>query len=701
MSFAYKRGTSEPGQPDNQTYSFQTETNSINDDTFLEPESQTQSMLPDPIKKQLYEYKGFIRLFFFIILYLPSLERCSETDKKCFDHMHNRFFVWGICLLISSYLFCNLIYEAFIKVLEGVRDKNTNKVTIGGALVLLATVSYLALGSLNPGFGWQSHGSLSRIFFNMFLILNILVIGSLKILSKIQDKYNSIGNLLYVLFFLSISFFLLNRILYTKDSFNTGFAGHTVENYTRRCHWRKISVNWYSAFDDLFWRFSHKHSDCNESWFKSDLAFVKKKFQTKIKGMKVMYPRAEDFDYDTRQHFHHFQNEFVKNIKLIKSDEVDPQHHSYLNLEDPMKPKLEINITRDEGMIAKKKELMKNNKELKKRPNVLVLLIDSLSRQHFFRKMPKTAAYFENYFERKEPGFEAYQFFRFHAVSRKDYPNLLTMRYDSREFWEALHPWHRFETNYKDEGWVTSTSTGKCEVNELDLRDEENGKKYPSKDPLDYEFYAAACDPNATPIEDPFQVFKGPFSEFRRCLYGDDSSRYNLDFVYDMWKKYPDMPKLSVVTLLDGHEFTGELPVYLDKHIPDFFEKMKKEGLLEDSITFLLSDHGNNANLLFKNTKSGLNELSNPFLMMMLSKNNADVYGKTLKNNEQKLLSMHDVNRVLNEIAGAKQEFVGWNYMLHEIEDDRTCGDANIPPAICRCIHGRKFRKNHHFGGDE
>lgn len=114
---------------------------------------------------------------------------------------------------------------------------------------------------------------------------------------------------------------------------------------------------------------------------------------------------------------------------------------------------------------------------------------------------------------------------------------------------------------------------------------------------------------------------------------------------------------------------------------------MISEGLLDDSIVFVMSNHGNNANLFFKGTASGKNELANPFMMMLMSENNEKLYGEKLRLNEQKLLSPHDVNRVLNELVGVSKEYTGLNYMLHEIDPMRTCGNAMIPPEFCRCGH--------------
>lgn len=184
-------------------------------------------------------------------------------------------------------------------------------------------------------------------------------------------------------------------------------------------------------------------------------------------------------------------------------------------------------------------------------------------------------------------------------------------------------------------------------------------------------------------------AFKGPFSEFRRCVYGQDSCKHQLDFSLEFWRTYKDHPKFQTINLMDSHEFTGELSYYLDQHLPSFFESMLQEGLLDDSIVLLISDHGNNANLFFKGTASGKIELANPFFMMLLSSNNAEKYGRTLAKNEQKLISAHDVNRILNEVIGIKKEFNGINFMLHEVDPLRTCGNAMIPPEFCKCFHSQ------------
>lgn len=179
------------------------------------------------------------------------------------------------------------------------------------------------------------------------------------------------------------------------------------------------------------------------------------------------------------------------------------------------------------------KKVQKKNPSLK-RPNVLILMLDSLSRQHFFRKLPKSVAYFNKFFSKNNSTSDnarhsAYQFFRYHGLRQHHMANLLALRYDDRETWEASHAWERFENNYKDVGYITATASSLCEVDEYDLNMTTKSKTYADRRPLDYEFFGAACDPNSFPSHslDAFKnALKGPFSEFRRCMYGEDSSKH-------------------------------------------------------------------------------------------------------------------------------------------------------------------------------
>lgn len=302
------------------------------------------------------------------------------------------------------------------------------------------------------------------------------------------------------------------------------------------CRFKKIGVNWYEAFDEFFWKFSHQKSNCNSrnidiDWIRSSV----KDYKSELKY--VAYPRSEKMENNIRQHYGLFRDEHLHNMKKIESlaSATAADFHTFLDFtESQYRPKMKFQIQRNETLVKKMKKLQGKNKKLK-RPNVLILMLDSLSRQHFFRKLPKSTAYFNQFFgqrnskDNEKIKHSAYQFFRYHGIRQHHMANLLALRYDDRETWEAKHSWERFENNFKDEGYITAAASSLCEVDEYDLNMTTKSKVYADKRPMDYEFFGAACDPNSMPSHslDGFKnALKGPFSEFRRCMYGEDSSKH-------------------------------------------------------------------------------------------------------------------------------------------------------------------------------
>lgn len=60
------------------------------------------------------------------------------------------------------------------------------------------------------------------------------------------------------------------------------------------------------------------------------------------------------------------------------------------------RPKIKIDVKRNETLANERKEIAKNSKSLFK--NVLVIYIDALSRPAAYRKIPKTMAWFDKYY---------------------------------------------------------------------------------------------------------------------------------------------------------------------------------------------------------------------------------------------------------------------------------------------------------------
>lgn len=636
----------------------------------------------DPTHKLIKKYSWILQLLCVNILYFYSLSSCTQSQRKCQKVHGSHIKYWVIALLIAAYIFTTRILSTFNGLVadwqkEGKPTHKQSLMTFGTLL------NYFWLCSLHEGLSYSSHGTFSRIVFNYFL-LAIMVLRGLNALMRLAEskgyKFLRIAGL--VIFYSVIALFIWHRAVGTKDEYFKGFDGRTMDESPPLCKFHKIGINYYSAFDELFWNFAHSNSDCsrrikdNQWW---------SKIGPSVEGKVLAYPNTAGFNNTVRQHYQMLQEEVIKNIRVLEPNRMhESDSEVFLDLTSGT-PEIKIEVKYKQGIVDQAKALQSKEPGLA-RPNILILTIDSLSRQHFFRKMQNSAKYFgERHFKNKDK-LHGYQFFRYHALADHAEPNLLALRYD--DVVDSEHdPKTRIENYFKDKGWITSTASAKCEIEEWDLEKNQKNKIYVDRVPADHEFYSLACDPNAMPQKDPFGMFKGPFSEFRRCLYGKDSAEYQFEYALDFWRKYKSEPKFQSITLTDGHEFTGELPYYLDDHLVTFFKTMTDEGLLDDSIVFLLSDNGNSGNFLFSGTESGKNEAVNPFMAIFMSPNNAEKYGETLSRNTDKLLTAHDVFRTIADLGHNYKEYIGTNMFKHEMPADRRCDlvDVQVPGRYCRC----------------
>ena len=227
------------------------------------------------------QYSFWIRLVVANSLYLTSLEKCNESYKKCFRKMHSRFLFWGIFIVISAFIFVNAGFGIFWDVFKSLKtqkdDKKREKPNyfILVIKIVILVLNYFWLCSREPGFSWKSHGTLSRIFFTMF-IFKICGLKIVKYLYQLAAKksrlYSNIALSILAIKVLGVVYY---RIYSTQDEFYTGFEGSRIINCKECCKYRKIGINWYSAFDKIFWDFAHKRSSCSIS--DDDLSFLAKR----------------------------------------------------------------------------------------------------------------------------------------------------------------------------------------------------------------------------------------------------------------------------------------------------------------------------------------------------------------------------------------------------------------------------------------
>jgi hypothetical protein len=99
--------------------------------------------------------------------------------------------------------------------------------------------------------------------------------------------------------------------------------------------------------------------------------------------------------------------------------------------------------------------------------------------------------------------------------------------------------------------------------------------KYVVNNNADHESISYACDPNYHDPQNSFSPYMGPFSIFRRCLYGKDTYEHVMDFGKKFINAYPNEKKVVWLDFIDMHEGTGEVINYLDKPLSKFLKEIQ------------------------------------------------------------------------------------------------------------------------------
>ena len=237
---------------------------------------------------------------------------------------------------------------------------------------------------------------------------------------------------------------------------------------------------------------------------------------------------------------------------------------------------MKINLTFNETLSRIRKEKENNSNPYSN--NIIILYIDSVSRNNALRQLKKTLKFFENFMSNKggynpkypSEKFHSFQFFKYQAFlghTANNYPKIF---YGIQGRNVA-----RITKYFKENGYVTGFSNSDCLRELISF-----GHNMKSEEICDHEFIL--CDPNLINL----------LSNLKRCLYNNVLTFYLLEYGNQFWRKYESNRKFFLMTIDEGHEPTLETLKYSDDIIFNFLNNLYNDNLLKETTIFLLSDHG-------------------------------------------------------------------------------------------------------------
>ncbi|KAG0726675.1 hypothetical protein GWK47_036067 [Chionoecetes opilio] len=348
-------------------------------------------------------------------------------------------------------------------------------------------------------------------------------------------------------------------------------------------------------------------------------------------------------------------------------------------------------------------------------PNINVVMVDSLSRPHFYRSLPKTIGLFEDLYEKKHPEVFDFQFVQ--AVKQRTYESLEALfsgyvntteiPFGTYDIPKRPLPVSQLLKHYKEKGFRTLWLEDLCWNWEWglvkDLKVINDSDSYPSwnkfksalkKANIDsIDVTLASCDIlEANGKKDPFHNLPAV------CYNGRYHHEYLLEYLqlYQEQAQNTDQPYFTFTVTDVAHDETGTRVQTLDDSLVKY---LKFARGLKNTITILFSDHGSTYGKFMQSSPEAHVETFNPFLFLIMPKSIQDNLGvtvmKTLKYNERSLISLIDVHNMLLQLIGMEgkvpettfaQKYTTPGGLLSSISARRTCEDIPLlQPNLCIC----------------
>ena len=320
---------------------------------------------------------------------------------------------------------------------------------------------------------------------------------------------------------------------------------------------------------------------------------------------------------------------------------------------------LKIDLNFDENLSRKRKLLEKESNSLFK--NILVVFFDSISRNKFIHKMPRTVTWIEKFMKRNNNNkIRTFQFLKYHCFRYNTWFNTGPMFFGI-PFDKKLYPdkniKHTAIINYLQQlGYVTGYSLDECskEFYYLYEKDFRNHSNYYGVN--DHEFISVFCDPTYTFVDRDFGITAGSSSILQRCLYGKPVYEYQFEYVKQFWEKYKDNRKFFRLGFNYAHESLGQAVKLMDRPLMEFLDEFYNKGYLNETELIIVSDHG----FHFFGLETVLNKDEQkisyyfPTLFVALPNKKGEKYERFYDNmylNEQVMITSYDIFQTMIHTA--------------------------------------------------
>lgn len=317
--------------------------------------------------------------------------------------------------------------------------------------------------------------------------------------------------------------------------------------------------------------------------------------------------------------------------------------------------------------------------------SVLILVVDSFSRKHFFRKLPKTVEFLNKLKQGDE--YHIADFYIHNIVGTNSVGNQAPLlgRNIQEEYIGDLNKdfagkWALWNL-YKDKGFLTLFGLESCD------------NSFPRK---------LGRMPNIDYVSSPFFCAAYRLTNYKasktnnmqRCIGPAMSHVYLFNYTLAFADLYPDVHKWVYVHVDAAHESTGQHAETLDSDLVEFMRSYMRKN--PNTVVFLEGDHGMRYGDWMKSVEAFQENRLPPLFLITPKALTKEIPGaeQTLAHNSLRLNSKYDMRKTLIYLSGVPYDrkdpgeelFPAVNMYTQRVEDNRTCQEAGIPAWHCSCL---------------
>lgn len=320
---------------------------------------------------------------------------------------------------------------------------------------------------------------------------------------------------------------------------------------------------------------------------------------------------------------------------------------------------------------------------------ILHIVVDSFSRRHLFRKLPKTVQVLNKL--KMNSDYEVYDF-KLHNIAGAGSPenqvwifsgrNRMSRQHKSSDFpndiWNLLRPY----------GYISLLGFENCNEGFAPALGENI-----TVDHAVNEFYCAASKYT--------DYSAGKYNALQqRCIGPHMSHHYLMEYAMEFMDGYKHANQWTYLHMNAAHEASGQHAQAIDLDLAEFLESVLKR--YNNTFIFLEADHGMRYGEWWSSEEASV-EYRLPALFFLTPTSLLKKYPKAswaLTHNSIRLTSKLDLRKTMLQIAEvpysqAKKEV---NLLTQRINDSRTCEDIAVSDWLCSCTQFDEFNSDVYLG---